>query len=170
MNLEQALKVALEHENAVRDHYAEGARAITDARGKRVFEVLAREEQGHVDYLEGCLEEWTRTGKVSDTELVPVVAPGLDWVEAARAELKEKPSERVAKVEEIELLNIALKLETKTSAFYRELVATLPAEERKLFDKFLQIEDGHVTIVQAELDSVQGLGVWFDMMEFSLEG
>jgi hypothetical protein len=33
----------------------------------------------------------------------------------------------------------------------------------------LEIEEGHVSIVQAELDSVQGLGYWFDVPEFALE-
>ncbi len=41
--------------------------------------------------------------------------------------------------------------------------------QEPLFDRFLEIEEGHVTIVQGELDAVQGLGFWFDVMEFSLE-
>ena len=42
-------------------------------------------------------------------------------------------------------------------------------EERALFQRFLEIEDGHHAIVQAELDAVQGLGYWFDVQEFKLE-
>jgi hypothetical protein len=33
----------------------------------------------------------------------------------------------------------------------------------------LEIEDGHLAIVQAQLDSVQGMGFWFDVAEFRLE-
>ena len=113
--------------------------------------------------------QWSEQGKVDPGKITPVVAPGLDWLDKAKAELQKKPEKRVATANEIELLKVALELEMKTSAFYRELVGSLPADERVLFDKFLEIEEGHVSIVQAELDSVQGLGFWFDMMEFSLE-
>jgi hypothetical protein len=34
----------------------------------------------------------------------------------------------------------------------------------------VEIEEGHQAIVQAEIDSVSGMGVWFDTMELSLEG
>jgi hypothetical protein len=33
----------------------------------------------------------------------------------------------------------------------------------------MAIEDGHVAIVQAELDSVTQMGFWFDYREFDLE-
>jgi hypothetical protein len=46
-------------------------------------------------------------------------------------------------------------------------------EARRLEDgarrAFLEIEDGHLAIVQAQLDSVQGMGFWFDIAEFRLE-
>jgi len=169
MDLKQAIELALDYEHKVRDHYAKGAEAIEDPKGKRVFEVLAREEQGHVDYLEECLREWTESGTVSSAALQPVVEPGVSWIEQARKALEQTPERRIAEDLEIELLTAALELETKTSAFYRELVGKLSKEHRELFDRFLEIEEGHVTIVQAELDAVQGLGFWFDVMEFKLE-
>jgi len=169
MNLQEALNVALEYEHKVRDHYANGAKSIDDPQGKKVFETLAREEQSHVDYLQHCLKQWTELGKVDPGELEPVVAPGAAWIDKAKAELEKKPDKRVASSTEIDLLKVALDLETKTSGFYRELVGKLSDEDRKLFDKFLEIEEGHVTIVQAELDAVQGMGFWFDVMEFNLE-
>ena len=52
MTLEKAIKTALEYENKVRDTYVEFAVKVTDPEGKRVFEVLGREEQEHIDYLE----------------------------------------------------------------------------------------------------------------------
>ena len=42
-------------------------------------------------------------------------------------------------------------------------------QEKKLFARFLEIEAGHQAIVEAEISSVKGLGVWFDMDEFRLE-
>ena len=50
------------------------------------------------------------------------------------------------------------------------MVSTLEGDGRALFRRFVEIEEGHQAIVQAEIDSVNGLGVWFDTMELSLEG
>jgi rubrerythrin len=169
MNLQQALKVALDFENKVRDHYANGAKAIDDPQGKKVFETLAREEQSHVDYLNHCLREWSKSGKISPVAMKQVVQPGIDWIERARKKIQDRPGKRAASANEIDLLKVALDLELKTSDAYRELVRELPPDEARLFDGFLDIEEGHVKIVQAELDSVQGMGFWFDVMEFQLE-
>ena len=49
------------------------------------------------------------------------------------------------------------------------MVSELPPEGRALFERFLEIEQGHVAIVQAEIDAVSGLGFWFDVQEFRLE-
>ena len=169
MNLEEAIKIALDYEHKVRDHYADGAKKIQDPHGKRVFETLAKEEQGHVEFLDHCLAQWNKDGKVDIAEVGMVIAPGTEWVEKGRQELVKRDEKRVADKNEIELLKIAVELEVKTSTFYESLIKELPADDRRLFDKFLEIEKGHVGIVQAELDSVQGLGFWFDIREFSLE-
>jgi rubrerythrin len=70
---------------------------------------------------------------------------------------------------EVEHLKRALAAEKETSAFYRKMVAEMPEERRQLFARFLEIEEGHVAIVEAELDAVSGFGFWFGMKEFDLE-
>ena len=169
MNLQEALNIALDYERKVRDHYVNGMKAIDDPQGKKVFKTLAREEQGHVDHLTRCLKQWTEKGIVDPESLTPVVQPGLAWIEKAKDELKTKHETREASANEIELLKVALELELTTSAFYRDLIGKLPEQDQSLFADFLEIEEGHVAIVQAELDAVQGNGFWFDLMEFSLE-
>jgi rubrerythrin len=70
---------------------------------------------------------------------------------------------------EFESLKKALDLELETSAFYKKMVATLDDDGRRLFERFVEIEEGHVAIVQAEMDLVSGTGFWFDTAEFDLE-
>ena len=69
---------------------------------------------------------------------------------------------------EIALLGKALEAERKTSSFYRKMVAELSTEGQKLFERFVSIEEGHLAIVQAELDSLTGTGAWFDVLEVKL--
>ncbi len=168
MDLHEAISTAIEHEHRIRDHYARGAEAILDPQGKRVFATLAKEEQGHVAYLENRLNEWRANGKVTSPELTTLLPP-LDWVEAAKARVKQAPPGTIAVKGEMELLKVALDLERQTSAFYGRLVDTLRPADRGLFARFLEIEQAHLAIVQAEIDAIAGHGTWFDVMEFRLE-
>jgi len=168
MQLQDALGTAIENEHRVRDHYANAARKAADPVAQRVFAILAREEQGHVEYLETRLEEWKATGVVQMAELKSLLPAAAQVQEAAQKATRDSKPSPIAKAE-IDFLKEALELERKTSAFYKDLVAKLEPKHRELFARFLEIEEGHVTIVQAEIDAVAGHGHWFDFMEFSLE-
>ncbi|HEY3447366.1 MAG TPA: ferritin family protein [Myxococcales bacterium] len=169
MNLQEAISTALDYEVKVRDHYLKGAKALEDPKGKALFELLGKEEQGHVDYLEHCLVEWKKTGKVSAAPVKTLLPKGVAWIDDAKKRLQKRPGKRVASAGELESVKLALQYEKEASGFYRTLVSTLPDTERELFAAFLAIEDGHVALVQAQLDAVTGLGFWFDTMEFALE-
>lgn len=169
MTLQEAITTALAYEVKVRDHYLSGSRSLSDPKGKALFELLSREEQGHVDYLEHCLAEWKASGKVAGGPVKTLLPKGVAWIDEAKKRLQKRPDKRVASGTELEAVKLALQYELEASGFYRTLVGTLHDHERDLFAAFLAIEDGHVALVQAQLDSVQGLGFWFDTMEFNLE-
>ena len=67
------------------------------------------------------------------------------------------------------VLASALKLEKETSAFYRDACSKTTGDIRTIFEKFLEIEDRHVDVVQIELDHAQHNGMWFNFMEVDLE-
>ena len=166
MTIEEAIQTAIEMENEVRDVYQAAAAEAVDPMGKRVFTVLADEEQGHVDYLENRLEDWRKTGKVNPVALDTVVPSGEVISEAV-----DSVSQGMSDVDhgtEMKMLGKALEAERKTSSFYRKMVAELPSEGQKLFQRFVEIEEGHLAIVQAEMDSLTGNGAWFDVLEIRL--
>ena len=70
--------------------------------------------------------------------------------------------------QELDMMRKALALETETSSFYRKMVDELPPDARPLFSRFVEIEEGHLAIVQAEIDYMSGTGFWFDTQEFDL--
>ncbi len=168
MRLEQALAVAIEYETRVRDHYAQGEGQILSPEGKKIFRVMAAEEQRHLEYLLSRLDEWKKTGHIKSPELATEIPP-LDILEQAKTKLETAHKGHVATQGELELLKTALELERTTSGFYQDLVAKLPAQYQPLFSRFLDIERGHLAIVQAEIDAIAGHGHWFDFMEFDLE-
>ena len=166
MTIEEAILTAIEFENEVRDIYKKATAEAVDPTGKRVFKVLADEEQGHVDYLQNRLDEWRRTGRL-DAGSLETILPPRDAVAEAATKVSAGMSDGIRGAER-ELLSKALSAERKTSSFYREMVAELPSEGQKLFEQFVEIEEGHVAIVQAELDSLTNTGAWFDFVEVDL--
>jgi rubrerythrin len=169
MTIEDAIKTALDFENKVHALYEKAAHEARDATAKKVFTVLAQEEQGHVAYLESRLAEWQKDGHLS-AEKVRTVLPSAERVKSAMARLRKqvgKPTE--AHDAELASLLQALQAEDQTSAFYLKMVRELPAQGQELFARFLAIEEGHAAVVQAQIDSVKQMGFWFDMKEFDLE-
>jgi rubrerythrin len=167
MTIEEAIKTAIEYEVKVKNVYAEAVNVAGNDVGLRVFSVLAREEQGHVDYLHFKLEELRKTGKVNSDDLETVI-PSAEAIDAAVHQLKGKMAadDRGA---ELEMLRKALEVEIETSNYYQKMVDTLEPQGQNLFKRFLEIEGGHQAIIRAEIDSLNGSGFWFDIPEFDLE-
>ena len=165
--IEAALHQALEYETRVEGVYETALGQATDPVGRRVFETLAQEERGHVDYLRDRLETLRATGTLAPGGLTTAI-PSKSAIEAGVRKLERELAPRAA-LAEADLLRQALAVEVETSAFYKRMVDDLPAEGRAFFEPFSRIEEGHVAIVQAELDSVTKLGFWFDYKEFDLE-
>ncbi len=168
MTIEEAIKTGIEYELRVRKVYSEAAKKFKDPVARKIFTVLADEEDRHVAYLEHRLEEWEQTGVVS-AEALETTIPSEEAIEAAMSKLNRRMGEQDFGVE-LDMLKKALALEREATAFFRRMVGELADEQRRLFERFVEIEAGHEAIVQAEIDALSGLGYWFDYSEFRLEG
>ena len=168
VTIEEAIKTGIEYELQVRKVYSEAAKKFKDPVARKIFTVLADEEDRHVAYLEHRLEEWQKTGAVT-AEALETTIPSEEAINAAMSKLTRRMGEQDFGVE-LEMLKKALALEGEATAFFRRMVADLTDEEQKLFERFVEIEAGHEAIVQAEIDALTGLGFWFDYSEFRLEG
>lgn len=167
MTLEEAINTAIEYEEKVRDVYFAAREEAANEVGNRVFRILADEEQGHVDFLYHKLEELKKSGKVTSEKLesaLPSPAAIKEAAESLGNRLVSNDREN-----ELKLLRKAFQVEVETSSYYKRLVGELDPDGQKFFSRFLEIEEGHVSLVQAEIDCLSGTGYWFDMREFSLE-
>jgi rubrerythrin len=168
IGLEKAIQTAMEFEKKVYKVYADAIAKIADPVGKRIFKQLSIEEAGHVSYLKHRLDEWLKDGHI-DIQVLPTIVPDKERIAEGRKRIAQSMKGRKPASTEIEYLKSAFEVEKQTSDFYRQMVSELSGEGQELFARFLEIEEGHVAIVQAEIDSVQGMGFWFDMQEFNLE-
>jgi len=168
IRLDEAITTAIEFEKKVLKVYRDAEKSAVDPVGRGVFAQLAKEEAGHVAYLESRLAEWHKNGQISLEELHTIV-PDKDRIAEGRKRLVKPMRGKLAAATEVEYLKRALLAEQETSAFYRRMVSELAEDRRPLFARFLEIEEGHVAIVEAELDAVSGSGFWFGMKEFDVE-
>jgi hypothetical protein len=168
MDIEEAIQTAIAYEKRVVQVYEEAARSSVDPTGRKIFGALVKEEEQHVVYLVARLEEWKSTGRVTAASLRTVV-PSRDRIEEGVQALRSRVAAKASEAE-MRLLKKALDVEVETSAFYVRVVKELPPEGRALFERFVEIEQGHQAIVQAEMNSVAGNGYWFDMPEITFEG
>jgi rubrerythrin len=170
MNLEEAITTAIEYEARVHKTYNEALESAESDIAKKVFSTLCNEELEHVKYLRARLDEWRDEGAIKVKEINSVLVP-KDFIEDGVQKLQgslEKVGSR-GHDSELESLRKALEVERETSTFYKEMVATLDDDGKRLFERFVEIEEGHLALVQAEIDCVTGSGFWFDTAEFSME-
>lgn len=167
LTLEKAITKAIEYETRIRDLYREAVKQTQDPKGQNVFQTLADDEQRHIDYLEAKRTQWYEEGRITVESLMsPIPAPE---VLADDLEGLQQALDREDRRDEKRMLSKALQVEVETSAFYRRLVEQMEGDARAMFARFLEIEDGHIAAVQAELDYISHTGFWFDFQEFDME-
>jgi rubrerythrin len=167
MTIEEAIKTAIEYEKRVRDVYVEALDESTDAVARRIFQLMADEEHNHVLYLEAKLGQWITKQELFFEDL-DTALPSKDTIQGEVEKLEETLFEKTDHAKELQLLEKARVLEIETSDYYRKLVEELPENGQAFFKRFLEIEDGHLGLVQAEIDALNGPGYWFDIQEFEI--
>jgi len=167
MQSEEIFAEALQYEQKIRDLYRSADKIVDDPRGRAIFQALADDEQSHVDFLLYSLDQLKMQKKIEISKLVSSI-PSLEQIERKVEQLKTKiPILMLGDIKSV--LSSALKLEKETSAFYREAGSRTEGEIKAIFQKFQEIEDRHIDVVQIELDHAQHNGMWFDFMEIDLE-
>jgi rubrerythrin len=167
MNLKEAIEASLEFEKRIRNHYKEAAEKSKGEAGKNFFSFLAREEEGHVAYLKKMNEEYGKKGTVPDEPLATIFTR-TEWIIEGEKELLSTDA-RHNYEGEMERLLAALELEEEATRHYEKLVSALGGDGKKLFSRFLEIEDTHTALVRAEVDYFNKSGYFYDFPEFSLE-
>ena len=170
MKLEDAIATAIKFETRVHATYADAAATAENEVARKVFSTLRDEEKGHILYLRQRLEEWRADGTINIDEIGGQLGSRAA-IESGAARLRSTLAggSPGGTGTELESLRKALRAERETSNFYKKMVATLDADGKRLFERFVEIEEGHLAIVQAEMDLVTGSGFWFDTGEFRPE-
>lgn len=167
MDIQSTLETAMAMELKIRDIYVQAHEKCPDETGRRFFAMMRDDEQYHHDYLEKRLKEWTQSGDILYQDIkmtVPDAQQIRDTIQDVRKAMKTEDRGVVQ-----QMLSNALKGEVITSEFYETIITDSDGAAKKIFTRFLEIENSHIAAVQAELDYVMKTGYWFDFKEFDME-
>ena len=163
----EALQVALDTEKKGYRFYKIAAKSSKDPKGKEVFEHLANDEIEHMGVIATMFESLTNNEtwmtyeeaveKYGETPNEKIIFPDV-------------PDEAQEGFDDLLALEEALEFEKKAVQFYTDQARKADAEKARIFyQSLIEIEESHVQIVQAELDSLMGTGIWLGFQEISLE-
>jgi len=163
----EALQIALDTEKKGYLFYKVAAKSSKDPKGQEVFEHLAKDEIEHMGVIATVFESLT------SNEPWMTYEEAMDkYGETPREQIifPEVPEEAQEGFDDLKALEEALEFEKKAVEFYSAQAGRAGDEKAKAFyQSLIGIEEGHVQIIQAELDSLMGTGFWLGFQEISLE-
>ncbi|MBI5419009.1 MAG: ferritin family protein [Deltaproteobacteria bacterium] len=159
---------AIDQEKESLTTYLQLAKVIKDVKAKNVLINLASDEVGHMNKLEDHLtsvlqgKSWVLS-KVEEAEATAAVL-------TKSAKLEKIDPGKLARADEIRILEIAIDKEIRANKAYLDLAKAAASEgAREMFLALAKEEDLHARILTAEVDSIGQNGFWFDMQEFTME-
>ena len=151
---------ALETERHGHRFYRGAAERTADAQARRMFEQLARDELYHEELLADLYRDLLAGREAEDAAAFPIFG---------KAEAGEDPLAGLE--DEVAVLRAAVAAEERAREFYGRAAEEMgPGPSREVLLDLREMEDGHVRLLQAELDFVEKSGFYFDHREFSVEG
>lgn len=163
-------RTALSFEFGEEHFYRHAAEMTQNPSGKAMFLRLAEEETGRMEDMHtlfGAItgkEEWQRlvAEEAANAHPSQVVAE----MEAAVAQRGN-----VAVADDTQALRMAMELERRIIHLFKDLSAhTQDPEIIKLIGKMIMEECSQYDALQAQMDSVQNVGLWLDQPEFRMDG
>lgn len=159
--LSRIVQRAVQTEREGNRYYMQAADGTRDPKAVRMFEQLARDELYHVKVLEDLYNDLLDEDTSGSVEGFPIFQD------------REKATDGLFPdfANDYEVLRRAVSDEIEAREFYRKSAEACASEKaRDLFEDLVEMEDGHVRLLQAEIDFLEKTGFYFDHMEFNVEG
>jgi rubrerythrin len=154
------------------EFYTDAAKKTSSPSGQKMFEQLAKDEVDHQKWLEEAYDRLA-AGKEGLTPMHLIKHKPIDKkmkpvAPVDRRRLVKKVKERT---DEVEAVLIGIKLEEDAITFYQEALEQpdVNDEVKDLFKTLVEVEEGHLTILQGEYQVLTGVSFYYDYPELSKE-
>jgi rubrerythrin len=162
-----ALNKAIKGEKTGLESYLKFARSTRSQSGKDMFIRLAQDEFGHMELLE---KERNRLQQGKKWVGIDIAPSDIEEVVPRLSSQQAKIKAEQGTSDDLTALNIALDLERKAADFYmRQGNRESDVTAKQIFFRLAEMEESHYNLIQAEIDSINDIGFWFGIREFSLE-
>ncbi len=152
---------AIELEERSLSYYKEAAGRVSDPGGRKILELLAKEEERHISLLSEM-----KQGGYGPLEGLPLIAEVRGLVEGA---VKEGRNAIFTDASIREILQKAMEIEQSTRRFYKERRAATDDEKQKeLFEVLAEQETGHYLMVSGLVEYFDRPADWVESAEFGL--
>lgn len=155
---------AIEREKGGHDFYLKAAEKTQDAKGRQMFLWLAQEEMRHFNQLSR-----QRQSLVEEKRWQPAPPPVAPVDKGSFPAISEAAGKIQASTGEMEALSLAIEAEKQSIALYsqgdREATDT---EAKKVFSSLVAEEQGHLDLLEAELEFLRRAKTYFTLHRFEL--
>lgn len=156
-----AIEMAVKMEQEAVDFYKKCAEKTNNPVGKKMFLSIAEDEQYHI----ACAANIQKGQAVTPSEVRPLADMKKIFEDHKQAMLERVPST----ADELEALNVAMKMEDEAITFYKEAAArAVTPEEKAFFECLIQDEEEHFRIFQNTHSFLSDTGNWFMWEEHSI--
>jgi rubrerythrin len=160
----EILDQAIEREKGGHEFYLKAAGKTQDAKGRHMFQWLAQEELRHLNQFSRQRQSLLEEKKWQ--EAPPPVSP-LD--KGTFPPTSEAAGEVLASTGETEALAVAIQAERDSIALYtRGAQEATDPEARKLFSSLATEEQGHLDLLEAELEFLRRARTYFTLHRFEI--
>lgn len=163
-------RTALSFEYGEEHFYRHAAEMTKNPAGKAMFIRLAEEEAGHMEDIHELFrsiignEEWQRLAAEEAANAHP--SKVIAEMEAAVAQRGH-----AVIADDTQALRMAMELERRIIHLLKDMSAhTSDPDALRLAGKMIQEENARYDALQAQLDSLQNVGLWLDTPEFRMDG
>jgi rubrerythrin len=159
-----ALKKSLSMEEDGYKLYSEGAKKIKNSLGKRMMERLARDELNHIKRIKDIWEYVT--GKTKEINIGEAEITDFDEIfDRMKGQFKDAIEDlQEVGVDDQEIIDMALQLETHGHFFYEESAKMAKDEKVKKFYEMLAVEEkSHYDALQSVNKYLENPSLFFGM-------
>ncbi len=161
----EAMKTAIEMEKSGHRFFTEASNKVKHEVGRKLFRRLASEEIEHLKTFEKIFDELSKGGDWKQAMSSLGTTRRMPYFDEARKEFKAEDL-----TVELDYLRRALDIERRAIDFFENAIAGAQTEEAKdVFKKILEEEKNHYDLIQAEIDSINHSGFWFDVHELRMD-
>ena len=159
------IETAIEAEKETLTTYIKSAIKVSNVVGKNMFLKLALDEMKHREILETALKVQLEGGKCIFPEVekneIKKIVPDVESEIEKTSHLGQ---------DDLAILMLAQKVEKNGIDYYKDCIKNSWDEEtKKMFSYLVRMEEEHYSLIQTQIDYIEGTGYWLGIREFTLD-